>query len=461
MSPLILTALAGLAATIGIGWIGAHTSRPVETPRRGEPSGRSLAIISIAFCEGIAVLGIVAGLLAIFMDGPVARIDETLAAALPIGGAVLGVVLIVRDRATTDRLVAIFAAAFVLGLGTLGLVVSILGTIITTDRTDMGSSWLYVVLGLAQLVAIGGLAVTSASSIRSMRGVDLVAARTILDRQILRSAMFELVGVGAFAFALLLLVFGAGPPGTRFNATLSNPNGEFPLPVALVDQTGIVVGTEAAQPDQKNFRDAGVLSDPTSPNAFILTWLGGMCDNDAALVFKRTDSGYDVRVEVHEKLGLGCPAAGISRGLRIETSAPIPVGVVTVSGERTIQLIIDEDCGPLAKAATDDAKVACGAFIEATIGDRTDAFANVTVVPADGACPGSECSTAEGIAAQPWRVDATDRQGQTHAWRCSYHGSRGRDGRTAIRANATTGGVTGRATPRRGGPGPVWCRSIR
>jgi|GEM_PF-1600188 hypothetical protein len=223
------------------------------------------------------------------------------------------------------------------------------------------------------------------------------------------------------AILMAVLASCGEPPGALFQTTLSNPNGEFPLPVTLGDNTGLVVGIGAAQFDPIGFRDAGILSDPTGPTAFILTWLGGMCDNDAALVFSSTGSGYDLHVAVHEKLGLGCPAAGISRGLRIETSEPIPIGAVTVSGSKTIQLILDQDCGPLAAAATNDAKLACFSLIEATIGDRTEEFASVTVAPDDGACPGTECSMAEGIAAQPWRVDAMDRKGQPHTWRCTYH----------------------------------------
>lgn len=211
-----------------------------------------------------------------------------------------------------------------------------------------------------------------------------------------------------------------GPPGVQFRTTLSTPSGEYPLPVALGDKTGLVVGIGTAQINSADFRDAGALADPTDPNAFIVTWLGGACDNDAALAFRPTASGYDIGLAVHEKLGLGCTAVGILRALRIETATPIPVEAITISGARTIQLILDEDCGPLVAAATNDSKVACFALINATIGDRRDEFARVTVGPEDGACPGTECATAEGIAAQPWRVDATDRKGQPYAWRCTY-----------------------------------------
>ena len=226
--------------------------------------------------------------------------------------------------------------------------------------------------------------------------------------------------IGAILTAALMTACG-GPQGVAFSATLSNPNGEFPLPVTLNDITGLVVGIGPTQMDFAGFRDAGILPDPSGEIGFIITWLGGMCDSDAALAFSSTSSGYDLHLAIHGKLGLGgCPAAGILRALRIEASKAIPVGTIAISGSKTIELVLDEDCGPLTAAETNDAKIACGSFIEATIGDRTTEFSTVTVAPADGPCAGTECSTTQGIANRNWRVDALARNGERHTWRCTY-----------------------------------------
>lgn len=226
--------------------------------------------------------------------------------------------------------------------------------------------------------------------------------------------------VSALLAAAVLAACGS-PPGTLFHATLANVDGAYPLPVTLGDTTGLVVGIGAATVEPGDFRDAGVLADPSAPRAFILTWLGGACENDEAVAFRRTDSGFDLHLTVHDKLGLGgCPALGVLRALRIETSEPIATSAITISGDKKIELVLDEDCGFLRAAATNDAKVACYALIDATIGEQRDTFARVAVAPDDGACPGTECSTAEGIAAQPWRVEAMDRMGQSHTWRCTY-----------------------------------------
>jgi hypothetical protein len=235
-------------------------------------------------------------------------------------------------------------------------------------------------------------------------------------------AFGTLLAAGAMLAAAVLLGCESPPQGVLFHATLSNPDGAYPLPVILGDQTGLVVGVGPAVYDPVDFRNAGILADPTEPRAFIVTWLGGACDSNETLVLRSTATGYDLELAEHEKAGLGCIALGVLRGLRVETSKAIPIAAITISGDRKIELRIDEDCGPLATAGTNDAKVACFAFISATIGDQTDPFASLTVTPEDGGCPGTECSTAAGIAARTWRVDATDRTGERHAWRCTYGG---------------------------------------
>lgn len=223
------------------------------------------------------------------------------------------------------------------------------------------------------------------------------------------------------AFAVLAVMVGAcgKPSGTAFTTTIRTADGDLALQVSLYDATGLVTAIDPAQVDSSQFRDAGVLVDPADPNAFILTWLGGMCDNDVELALASSGPSYDVRVAIHVKFG-SCPGAGVFRAVRIATSKPLPIEAMTISGSKSIQFVRDDDCGPLTGAETNDAKVACGVLITATVGDDPARFARVTVRPEDGACPGTECSTNAGIEAQPWRVNATDRAGGEFAWRCTY-----------------------------------------
>ena len=137
---------------------------------------------------------------------------------------------------------------------------------------------------------------------------------------------------------LFVLIAACGQPaGHLFQATLlhrspSNPSGDFPLPVTLADYADLVVGIEPTDGDPHGGPDPFVEVDPADPKALILTWQGGMCDNDVALVFYPLGSDYALQLNGHEKLGLGCPAAALMRGLRVVISKPIPTGSITVSG---------------------------------------------------------------------------------------------------------------------------------
>jgi len=209
--------------------------------------------------------------------------------------------------------------------------------------------------------------------------------------------------------------------GTVLSTTLTTEAVNVPLPVTLRDETGIVVAIEQAQVEPVDFRNAGVLADPVDPTAFVLTWLGGMCDADAAITFRHLTDGYNVHLEIHPKGLFGaCPAAGVLRALRIQTSKALDATAISIGGSRTIELITDEDCGPLRDAETGDAKIACFALLEATTGERPETFARVTVRPDGGACAGTDCATNAGIAARAWRVEATDRSGGAYVWRCTY-----------------------------------------
>jgi hypothetical protein len=138
----------------------------------------------------------------------------------------------------------------------------------------------------------------------------------------------------------LTVVFAAcePPAGQVFQTTLlhtspDNPSGDYPLPVSLGDRSGLVVGIEQTDGDPSDGIAPVVQSDPANRNALILSWLGGMCDNDATVSFQRAGSRYELNLAVHPKIGLGCPAAGILRGLRIVTSEPVPPGSIVVSGK--------------------------------------------------------------------------------------------------------------------------------
>jgi hypothetical protein len=132
--------------------------------------------------------------------------------------------------------------------------------------------------------------------------------------------------VRAVVLSVLVAVPGVAcqPQGRTFQTTLQSENTN-PLPVTLTDETELVTGI--AQADV----DPAALADPlpvvhalaSDPNASILTWEGGACDQDTTVRFHVLHGGYVLNVAVHEKSGIGCPAAAVPRAIRLTTSRPI------------------------------------------------------------------------------------------------------------------------------------------
>lgn len=143
--------------------------------------------------------------------------------------------------------------------------------------------------------------------------------------------------VVALGVAALIGACGS-PPGRQFSATLvhtspDNPAGDYPLPVVLRDGTNLVTAIDSAgEAATDPGPNLAVKVDPSDPNAIIAIWLGGLCDNDATLAFERSDPGYTLHLEAHEKLGFGCPAAGIGRAVRIKLSELVRVSDILASG---------------------------------------------------------------------------------------------------------------------------------
>jgi hypothetical protein len=124
-------------------------------------------------------------------------------------------------------------------------------------------------------------------------------------------------------------------PSRQFSAVLQFSNDAAPLPAVLSDETGLVTGIESAPMDPlAGYADAAARADPTDPSAFIISWLGGACDNDASLTFTRHEEGYVLNVAVHGKVGFpgGCTMNGIFRDVRVVTSSPIPVDSIVAAG---------------------------------------------------------------------------------------------------------------------------------
>ena len=129
------------------------------------------------------------------------------------------------------------------------------------------------------------------------------------------------------------LVVACQPAATTFRTSLPTDERD-PLPVTLTDETGLVTGIApaAVDPAWHDFVPA-LHALPNDPNAAVLSWMGGVCDQDTTVWFGVLHGGYVLSVAVNERFGFGgCPAAAVLRAIRIATSRPIPVDSVTVAG---------------------------------------------------------------------------------------------------------------------------------
>ena len=149
-----------------------------------------------------------------------------------------------------------------------------------------------------------------------------------------RLASTLLIAVSLLASAAVAAC--AGPSSSRQFSAVLQVSDEVPaLPVVLSDETGLVTGIGPAPMDPgAGHAQLAARADPPDPNAFIVSWLGGACDNDASLTFKRAEGGYLLNVAVHAKGGLlgSCTLQGILRDVRIVTSSPIPVDSIVTAG---------------------------------------------------------------------------------------------------------------------------------
>lgn len=200
-----MTGLVLLGAAIGLGLLASH-SRPASVPADA-PRIRAILTIAAAFIQGIGVLAVVVGLLAVELGEAAGQTSALLVAGLAVAGALLGIGLIARTAGRVDPKAALLGAMFVIGLGTLGAVTGILAIVLDERASSLPPDWPFVAIGVISGACalaigwIGGHALAAASA----GDADLVAIRAGMLRRIVPLA---LVGDGAIGVAMLMLFVG-------------------------------------------------------------------------------------------------------------------------------------------------------------------------------------------------------------------------------------------------------------
>jgi hypothetical protein len=116
-------------------------------------------------------------------------------------------------------------------------------------------------------------------------------------------------------------------PG-RFELTLGQCFSDFPRPLILLDETGLVLGVENVQPPED--LPAEGLTVAQSPYVGLdYTWATGACDALITITLSRTSPGLRLDRDVVPTTD-GCFAVGIRRQLRVLTSVAIDPGDVAI-----------------------------------------------------------------------------------------------------------------------------------
>ncbi len=147
-----------------------------------------------------------------------------------------------------------------------------------------------------------------------------MAARSIHARRRLACLLMALA-LGAFACA-------PDASESTFELTLGGFADVDPLPVGLIDRTGLVTSVDADIPVDLGFRDGTIVNSPGDADVLLVTWLGGMCDIKTTLLFETSSSGFRLAEHTEARQG-GCLLAGIGRTVAIHVRSPVAAETVT------------------------------------------------------------------------------------------------------------------------------------
>lgn len=204
-----MTALTVLGASLAIGVVASRTPAPGPAPGLRELwPPRNLAIVLFGFAEGIAVVGVVVGLLAVDTGLVDQDVNRVLAIAPGIGGAILGIVIVFRTDGAPYRQLQIIAASFIAGLGVLAGIVALLSVVIDEIATEPRADWPFVIAGLIAGLAAFGIGWLGSEHISALASTETATMQAEISKQISRVVPLEAVAVLASAAAIVALFAG-------------------------------------------------------------------------------------------------------------------------------------------------------------------------------------------------------------------------------------------------------------
>jgi F0F1-type ATP synthase membrane subunit c/vacuolar-type H+-ATPase subunit K len=206
MGPLLTTGLTVLGATIAIGLIAGRApqgGRPVE---RGQASlVRTLAIILFAYAEGIGVLGIVVGLLAVTIGRIAPDTNRWLSIAPAFVGAILGLALAYRSAYAPNRQVRSVAITFIVALAILTAVVAYLSDLLSAIGSAPPPDLPFALAGVIAAVATVGMGWVGSAALPALVDAEQEPGRQLISQQIRRVLPYQLVAFVASGVAIAMV----------------------------------------------------------------------------------------------------------------------------------------------------------------------------------------------------------------------------------------------------------------
>ena len=153
-----------------------------------------------------------------------------------------------------------------------------------------------------------------------MRGLASRLARNVVIGGVVAAMVLTVVGCTSGGGGTFQLTF----PGEHETLTIA------PLPVSLVDNSGLVAGFRQA-PASPNWVP-GVAAIPEGQTALVITWIGGACDRHVSMTSEGTSSALRVAIQT-SKAG-GCRLVGIGRSVELVLNRAVRAEDVTLSERR-------------------------------------------------------------------------------------------------------------------------------
>ena len=211
MGPLLMTGLACFGAAVAIGSIAAGSSPPAGPPDKVasyQLAARAMAIVLVAFVEGVAVIGVVVGMLAIEGGAVTKPSDGIFAAGPALIGALIGLGLILTNVSNVSVTTALICSLFIGTIGVLSVIVASLAWFIAEPAFTPPADWPFVILGLVSGGAALGIGVTGGRTVRGIPDADDQTRQRYQAAQVYRSMPFQVAAIGASAIAIVLVMVG-------------------------------------------------------------------------------------------------------------------------------------------------------------------------------------------------------------------------------------------------------------